>query len=112
MKLLEEVENLSRGYVRKGGKDNRRQQAARMMAFAAHCEAIGAREMGQIGATHVIRYWKASTGLSDTTRYSHWLAIRELWKLAGKPNEPPRPFTVGPPHSDPASVEATTNLMA
>mgnify|MGYP003583643737 CR=1 FL=1 len=112
MKLSQQVQELTRAYVRKGGKDNRRQQAARMMAFAAHCEAIGAREMGQIGATHVIRYWKASTGLSDTTRYSHWLAIRELWKLAGKPNEPPRPFTVGPPHSDPASVEATTNLMA
>ena len=112
MKLSQQVQELTMAYVRKGGKDNRRQQAARMLAFAAHCEALGAREMGQVGATHVIRYWKASEGLSGTTRYSHWLAIRELWKLAGKPNEPPRPFNVGPPHSDPASVEATTNLMA
>ena len=95
MKLQQQVQELTRAYVRKGGKDNRRQQTARMLAFAAHCEALGAREMGQVGATHVIRYWKASTGLSDATRYSHWLAIRELWGLAGKPGEPPRPFKAG-----------------
>lgn len=92
MNLQNQVEILTRAYVRKGGKDNRRQQRARMMAFAAHCEALGAREMGQMGPIHVVRYWKASTGLSDATRYSHWLAIRELWRLAGMPGEPPRPF--------------------
>ena len=100
MKLQQQVQTLARAYVRKGGKDNRRQQAARMLAFAAHCEALGAREIGQVGATHVIRYWKALEGLADTTRYSHWLAIRELWKLAGKPSDPPRPFIVGSPHSN------------
>lgn len=95
MRLVQQVQELTRTYVRKGGKDNRRQQAARMLAFAAHCEALGAREMGQVGAIHVIRYWKASTDLSDATRYSHWLAIRKLWFLAGKPAEPPRPFKAG-----------------
>ena len=112
MKLSQQVQELTMAYVRKGGKDNRRQQAARMLAFAAHCEALGAREMGQVGATHVIRYWKASEGLSGTTRYSHGLASREFWKLAGKPTEPPRPFKVGPPNSDPASVEASASPVA
>ena len=98
MKLQQQVQALAHGYTRKGGKDNRRQQTARMMAFAAHCEAQGAHEMGQVGGRHVVNYWKAlraSGGLADSTLYSHWLAIRELWHLAGKPGEPPRPFKAG-----------------
>lgn len=98
MKLQRQVQELARAYVRKGGKDNRRQQAARMMAFAAHAEAAGAAEMGQVGGGHVVAYWRAlraSGGLADTTLYSHWLAIRELWGLAGKAGEPPRPFKTG-----------------
>ena len=91
MKLQQQVQELTRAYVRKGGKDNRRQQTARMLAFAAHCEALGAREMGQVGATHVIRYWKSNRDLSDTTLYNHWLAVCELWKLSGKSDQPPRP---------------------
>ena len=95
MKLQQQVQTLAHGYTRKGGKDNRRQQTARMLAFAAHAEAAGAHEIGQVGGRHVVSYWKAlraSGGLADTTLYSHWLAIRELWSLAGKPGDPPRPF--------------------
>ena len=95
MKLQQQIEILVRAYVRKGGKDNRRQQRGRMMAFAAHAEAAGAFEMSQVGGAHVVNYWRAlraSGGLADATLYSHWLAIRELWHLAGKPGEPPRPF--------------------
>lgn len=91
MSLVNVVEKLSNEYSRKGGKDNRRQQRARMIAFASHAQALGAREMGQVGGTHVVRYWKAHRGLSDATLYSHWLAIRELWNLAGKAGEPPKP---------------------
>lgn len=95
MKLQQQVQELTRGYARKGGKDNRRQQIARMTAFANHCEALGAGDMGQVGGRHVVGYWKslrASGGLADSTLYNHWLAIRELWQLAGKPGEPPRPL--------------------
>lgn len=95
MKLRRQVEQLARAYKRKGGKDNRRQQAARMMAFAKHAEGLGAFEMGQVGSRHVVSYWRAlraSDGLADSTLYSHWLAIRELWQLAGKVGEPPKPF--------------------
>src|SRR5574343_630073 len=49
MELQNQVKELARGYVRKGGKDNRRQQLARMLAFAAHVEAAGASGMGQVG---------------------------------------------------------------
>lgn len=94
MKLQQQVQTIAHGYARKGGKDNRRQQTARMMAFAAHAEALGALEIGQVGGRHVIDYWRAlraSGGLADATLYSHWLAIRELWRLAGKSGEPPRP---------------------
>ena len=95
MKLQQQVQTLARAYVRKGGKDNRRQQTARMMAFATHAEGLGAFEIGQVGGRHVVSYWRAlraSGGLADSTLYSHWLAIRELWQLAGKVGEPPKPF--------------------
>lgn len=59
MKLQQQVQTLARAYVRKDGKDNRRQQAARMMAFVAHAEGLGAREIGQVGGRHVVSYWKA-----------------------------------------------------
>lgn len=91
MSLVKDVELKTHEYARKGGKDNRRQQRARMIAFAAHAQALGAREMGQVGATHVIRYWKSNRDLSDTTLYNHWLAVCELWKLSGKSDQPPRP---------------------
>lgn len=94
MKLIKEAEFLTRGYGRTGGKDNRRQQRARMLAFAEHCAATGAHSFGQVGKNHVIDYWKAHRALSPATAYSHWLAIRELWRLAGKPGVPPRPFEI------------------
>lgn len=91
MKLIREVQALTHGYVRKGGKDNRRQQRARMISFAEHCAEMGAESLGQVGKRHVISYWKANRALAPRTAYNHWLAIRELWRLAGKPGDPPRP---------------------
>ena len=95
MKLQQQVRNLAHAYVRKGGKKNRKQQVARMLALAEHCEGKGATEIGQIGGKHVISYWRSlrsKGGLADATLYSHWLAIRELWQLADKVDEPPRPL--------------------
>src|SRR5574343_822664 len=94
MELQNQVKELARGYVRKGGKDNRRQQLARMLAFAAHVEAAGASGLGQVVGSHVVDYWRAlraSGSLADSNLYAHWLAIRELWGWAGKPGEPPKP---------------------
>lgn len=91
MQLLREVEVVARAYVRKGGKDNRRQQRARMLAFAEHAAASGVNSLGQLGKAHVIAYWKSHRELATATAYSHWLAIRQLWKLGGKSGEPPKP---------------------
>lgn len=93
MSLVQQVELMTNDYVRKGGKDNRRQQRSTMMAFAAHAEASGARRMAQVGHSHVIRYWKAHRGLSEATKYSHWRALCILWKLAKKPGGPPRAWS-------------------
>jgi len=50
-----------------------------------------AHSLGEVGARHVILYWRATRDLSDATRYNHWLALRILWWLAGKAQEPPAP---------------------
>ena len=94
-RLVEQVQTLARGYVRKGGKMNRKQQAARMVAFASHCEGLGAVEMGQVGANHVLSYYRATTSLSASTRYNHYRALVTLWQLAGKAGLPPEPAAPG-----------------
>lgn len=94
MKLQNEVEILAHRYVRKGGKDNRRQQVGRMLAFAGHAEQMGARSMAQVGGKHVVSYWRAlrsKGGLAPRTLYGHWLALRALWRLSKKNGEPPLP---------------------
>lgn len=90
-RLVDQVQALTRGYVRKGGKNNRRQQAARMVAFAAFCEGQGCRELGQVGGRHAVRYWQANRHLSASTLYNHHRALAILWQLAGKPGLPPAP---------------------
>ncbi|MEZ2782519.1 hypothetical protein [Comamonas jiangduensis] len=96
MSLVKKVEELTNEYVRKGGKDNRMQQRSRMLAFAAHASTLGAREMGQVGAMHVVRYWKAHRHLADSTLKQHWHAIQVLWVLSGKAGEPPLPWKKKP----------------
>jgi len=96
-RFVDQVQILVRGYVRKGGKANRRQQAARMIAFAHFCESIGVREKGQVGSRHVIRYWRQCRHLSVPTLYNHHRALCILWDLAGLPGVPLKPKLV---HSD------------
>lgn len=90
-RLVQQVESLTRGYVRKGGKGNRRQQASRMISFARFCEAEGTGDIGQIGARHVIRYWQNNRHLASTTLYNHHRALCHLWRLANKLGTPPEP---------------------
>lgn len=94
-RLQDEVKKLMSEYVRKGGKRNRNQQAARMMAFARHCEALGAVSMGRVGANHVLSYYRATAALNDSTRYNHFRALCVLWQLAQKPGLPPAPAASG-----------------
>ena len=64
--LKDEVLLLTRNYVRSGGKDNRRQQPKRILAFTMFCRDNGAVRLAQIGQKHVLR------------SYSH------LWCMRGK----------------------------
>jgi len=90
MTLYHEIYRLTHAYTRKGGKDNRRQQRRRMLAFARHAQNMGAKSIGQVGCRHVKSYWKYHRDLSESTKYNHWLAIRELWKISGKVGIPPK----------------------
>ena len=45
MKLVFEVQKLTQGYSRTGGKDNRKQQRARMLGFAEHAARSGATSL-------------------------------------------------------------------
>ncbi|NLD01422.1 MAG: hypothetical protein GX673_11690 [Gammaproteobacteria bacterium] len=88
--LKNEVLVLTRNYVRSGGKDNRRQQLKRMLAFTKFCRDDGAVRLAQIGQKHVMDYYRHNKHLSYPTIYNHFLAIAKLFDLSGK-KEPPRP---------------------
>lgn len=108
-KLVEQVQALVRGYTRKGGKINRRQQAGRMTAFALFCEEAGADHLGQVGKRHVERYWLAHAHLSGSTLYNHHRALVVLWQLAKKPGLPPLPGCDGFREGDSAGTDPLLN---
>lgn len=91
--LVQEFKFLARDYVRKGGKTNRRQQYKRMLEFARFCRsALRAPNLSAVGNRHVIHYYKSIAHLSDSTRMSHYYAIKTLFELAGK-STPVKPKT-------------------
>lgn len=90
-KLTEEVRLLTFNWIKKGGKTGRREQARIMLAFVSDIENSGPTSLGQVGKNQVIQYWKANRKLSDSTLMSRWYAIRQLWILAEKAGEPPKP---------------------
>jgi len=93
MPVRREVIKITRDYVRRGGKGNRRKQLSRMVAFADFCEASSPGiALAQVGGRHVIGYYRSILHLNQTTREAHYYAIATLFKLACKP-APPRPYT-------------------
>jgi hypothetical protein len=102
--LYHEVYELTHHYVKKGGKKNRNQQRKRMLAFAKFAQSHGVKSLGQLGRKHVIQYWKENRALSERTLYSHWLAIRELWRLSGKVGEPAPPKKVASSCLEPEDI--------
>jgi len=91
MGLRDDVKRLAHDYVRKGGKQNRKKQAKRMLALAEFSEGLGCQDIGRLGKQHIIKFYKANRSLSDSVIYQHWLAFRHLWILAKKAGEPPKP---------------------
>jgi len=91
MSLRREIQLMAHDYVRKGGKQNRRKQAKRMLALCSFAESMGCRDFGEFGKRHVIEFWKSHRDLSEPVQYQHWLAFRELWQRIGKAGEPPKP---------------------
>lgn len=94
MTLRKKVEQATHAWASKGCKKYRARQRRMMQVFAAHAECAGARTAGQVGIVTVISFWKHQRGkkrLSWATQLDYWRAIRELWRLWGKPGEPPRP---------------------
>lgn len=89
--LIHEVAKLTQGYIRRGGKRNRRQQQHRMLTFADFASVNGARTLAEVGGRQVIQYWKAHEHLTEKTLYNHWRALCVLWELSDKPGKPPRP---------------------
>ncbi len=92
MSLIREIRTITHDFVRHGGKANRRKQRERMLAFAKFAAANGAPNMGEVGKKTALAFYKAHRDQAARTKYAYFLAIRELWKLAGKTGEPPKPF--------------------
>lgn len=90
-KIQHEIIQLTRDYVRGGGKTNRRQQLKRMLAFGIFAEQMGAKRLENVGGRHVIHYYKAHRHFSNTTLLNHYYAIKTLFSLSRK-SVPPKPI--------------------
>lgn len=73
-------------HAARGGKTARRRQVRRVEEFVAWCGC----DPRQIGRGHVHRYFRAQ-GFAPTTARDHWYAIRLLWRVMERPQDPPRP---------------------
>lgn len=108
--IEKEVRAFTRQWIRKGGKDNRRQQYARMITFAKHAAAAGVHSMAEVGRKQVIGYWKDHEDLAPSTLYNHWRAIAILWQLAGLRGVPIKPHALTKPgvktRSEPSTPSA------
>ena len=90
--IVQEIKNLTRDYVRKGGKTNRRQQYNRMLEFGLFCrDNLQTPNLAAVGKRHVVRYYKSIDNLSESTRINHYYALKTLFSLANKP-EPVKPL--------------------
>ena len=98
--IVQEIKNLTRDYVRKGGKANRRQQHKRMLEFGLFCrDSLQTPNLAAVGKRHVVRYYKKIESFSDATRLSHYYALKTLFSLAGKAM-PVKPFSGSNPEID------------
>ena len=90
--IVQEIKNLTRDYVRKGGKTNRRQQYNRMLEFGLFCrDNLQTPNLAAVGKRHVVRYYKSIDNLSESTRINHYYALKTLFSLANK-LEPVKPL--------------------
>lgn len=112
MSLQAEVMRLTRYYVRTGGKSSRKDQRQRMIAFAIHCEKMGAYSLSKVGRRHVIKYWKCNRHLSDATLYAHQLAIEKLFELGKVGLETPRPWKKAELSGHPTTNASESDHMA
>lgn len=91
--LAKQLEPYIHRYVRKGGKQNRKQQMTRLLIFInwqqQHEQITG---LEQLGKRHVILFWKHHRHQQDATAYHYWLAIRILWEWLNKATPPPKPL--------------------
>lgn len=90
--IVQEIKTLTRDYVRKGGKTNRRQQHKRMIEFGLFCrDNLQTPNLAAVGKRHVVRYYKSIESFSDATRLSHYYALKTLFSLANKA-PPAKPY--------------------
>ena len=91
--IMQEIKTLTRDYVRKGGKTNRRQQHRRMLEFGLFCrDNLQTPNLDAVGKRHVVSYYKSLKKLSNATRLSHYYALKTLFSLVGKAM-PVKPFS-------------------
>lgn len=84
---------LKSGFGRRGGKSNRRLQKKRLAVFIKYCaEKWRLKSLGQLGKNHVQQFFISRYDLSYKTKTHYWYALKILWKLLGKIDQPPKPI--------------------
>ncbi len=79
------------GYLRQGGKTNRRDTVRVLVRILDEIRAHEGCLPGQIGRRQIVGYYKRQQQLSASTLRRHHAAICLLWDWLGRAGEPPRP---------------------
>ncbi|HKJ84205.1 MAG TPA: hypothetical protein VJ961_09345 [Mariprofundaceae bacterium] len=92
MNLEGEIRVVSRMYIRKGEKAVRKRRQKQMLRFAKFSTSMGVHHLGQLGRRHVINFWRCNREMPDDEVYEFWIALTDLWWLADKHGDVPKPL--------------------
>lgn len=92
-KLAQSAREQAHGYVRKGGKENRRKQVNRLCLALdwIAAEFPGCKGLDQIGRKQVWKFYEAHAQLAPKTLNDYGYAFRLLWELLSRTGDPPFP---------------------
>ena len=89
----QQIKMRSHTYLRHGGKQNRRQQIARLK-FACNWIATTHKinRLEQIGKRQIVDFYRNHRHLKQTTLNGYYYAFITLWEWLEKPGKPPEPY--------------------
>lgn len=83
-----ELDPRCREFLRHGGKKNRRNVVRIINKVAVYAEV---KSIDNLGRKHIVRFYKGHAHRSDGTLRNYFYAMQKLYRMLGRPGQPPKP---------------------